>query len=70
MKTIPWGAYAGQAKYWPFFYLLPGAFVYFWIIPLLLCLPWELKHIKQDFANLKNKLKQKKEDKKQKKVLN
>lgn len=70
MKTIPWGVYAGQAKYWPFFYLLPGAFVYFWIIPLLLCLPWELKHIKQDFANFKNKIKQKKEDKKQKKVLN
>lgn len=61
MKTIPFGDYAGQTKYWPFFYLLPGCFVYFLTLPLLLCLPWEFKHIKEDFANLKTNLKYKKQ---------
>lgn len=53
MKVIPQGPYAGETKYWPFFYLVPGCFVYFLILPLLLCLPWELKHVKEDFAYLK-----------------
>lgn len=57
MKTIPFGEYAGQAKYWPFFYLVPGCFVYFWLLPLLLCLPWEFSHIKQDFVTVKEKVK-------------
>lgn len=57
MKTVPFGPFAGQAKYWPFFYLIPGAFVYFWLLPLLLCLPWEFKHIKQDLSALKQKFK-------------
>ena len=61
MKIIPAGEFAGQPKYWPFFYLLPGCFVYFWILPLLLCLPWEFKHIKSDFIDLKNKFKKNKQ---------
>lgn len=60
MKTIPFGQFAGQTKYWPFFYLIPGALVYFWVLPLLLCLPWELKHIKSDLALLKQKFSRKK----------
>ena len=59
MKTVPFGEFAGQPKYWPFFYLVPGCFVYFLLIPLLICLPWEFKHIKQDFINIKNKIKNK-----------
>lgn len=35
MKTVPYGPYAGEAKYWPFFWLVPGAFVYFWTLPLI-----------------------------------
>ena len=57
MKTVPFGALAGQEKYWPFFYLMPGCFVYFLVFPLLLCLPWEKKHIKDDFTYLINKFK-------------
>ena len=53
MKTVPFGPHAGEVKYWPFFYLLPGCFVYFWCIPLLLCLPFERKHMKDDFGKLK-----------------
>lgn len=60
MKTIPFGAYSGQQKYWPFFYLLPGAVIYFTILPLLICLPWEFKHIKSDLYLLKQKLFRKK----------
>lgn len=60
MKTVPFGPYAGQTKYWPFFYLLPGCFVYFWIIPLLICLPWEHNHIKSDIICLKQYFKSKK----------
>lgn len=48
MKTVPFGEFSGQMKYWPFFYLVPGCFVYFWIIPSLICLPWEIKRIKQN----------------------
>ena len=60
MKTIPFGTYAGQPKYWPFFYLVPGCFIYFLVLPLLLCLPWEYKHIKQDFISLKTYFKNRK----------
>lgn len=59
MKTIPFGEYAGEAKYWPFFYLLPGCFIYFIVIPFLLALIWERKHMKEDFARLKSKFKRK-----------
>ena len=64
MKYVPYGEYAGTPKYWPFFYLVPGAFVYFLILPLLLCLPWEFKHIKNDFVLIKQWFALKKENKK------
>lgn len=57
MKTVPFGELAGQEKYWPFFYLLPGCFVYFLILPFLLCLPWELKHVKKNLSNILEYLK-------------
>ena len=61
MKTVPAGPLAGDPKYWPFFYLLPGCFFYFWLLPLLLCLPWEFKHIRQDIRNLRARRKNKKQ---------
>ena len=54
MKTVPWGDMAGEPKYWPFFYLLPGVFFYFIIIPLLLSVIWEHRHIKEDFNKVKS----------------
>ena len=54
MKTVPFGELAGQEKYWPFFYLLPGCFLYFIVFPFLICLPWELKHVKDDFKKIVN----------------
>ena len=63
MKIVPAGEFAGEPKYWPFFYLLPGCFVYFIFIPLLICLPWEYKHIKEDLYNIKLYFKNKKQQK-------
>ena len=57
MKTIPFGEFRGQEKFWPFFYLVPGIIFFFLIIPMLLCLIWEHKHIKDDFYSLRKKLK-------------
>ena len=53
MKVVPAGASAGQAKFWPLFYLIPGCLLYFTLLPLLLCLLWEWKHIKEDFIKVK-----------------
>ena len=57
MKTVPYGAFVGQEKFWPFFYLIPGCFLYFIAIPFLLCLIWERKHMKEDFIKIKSYLK-------------
>ena len=57
MKTVPFGEFAGQEKYWPLFYLTPAIFFYFLILPLLLCLPWEFKNIKNDFNKIISKFK-------------
>lgn len=62
MKVVPAGEFAGQTKFWPFFYLVPGCLVYFWIIPLLLCLPWEIKHIKEDCLKFKKYFSKKQEN--------
>ena len=50
MKTIPIGQYAGQTKYWPFFWMMPGVFVYFLIIPFVLCMIFNFKQFKQELA--------------------
>lgn len=63
MKTIPVGEFAGQSKYWPLFYLMPACLIYFTILPLLISLPWEYKHIKQDFVTVKSYFKRFKKDK-------
>lgn len=60
LTVVPYGAYAGQTKYWPFFYLLPGMFVYFWVLPLLICLPWQAGAIKRDIKTIWGKVKPRK----------
>jgi hypothetical protein len=57
MKTVPAGPYAGQEKYWPFFWMLPGAIVYFTLLPLLLCFILDFKETKNAFTKLLNTLK-------------
>ena len=48
MKTIPFGAFAGQTKYWPFFWMVPGVIVYFIVIPLILCFIFERNSKKKE----------------------
>lgn len=52
MKTIPVGEFAGQPKYWPFFWMVPGVVVYFLLIPLITCLIFDYKGTINTFANL------------------
>lgn len=56
-KTVPFGPYAGQTKYWPLIWIMPAATVYFIILPLLICLPWQARHIKTDIKNVYSKTK-------------
>ena len=57
MKVIPYGPYAGQEKFWPFFWMLPGVIVYFLLIPLILCLILDFKNTIETFKSLFAKLK-------------
>ena len=57
MKYIPYGEFAGTPKYWPFFWIVPGAIFYGLIIPFLFCIILDHKNIKTDFSNFINKFK-------------
>lgn len=61
MKYVPFGEHAGELKYWPFFWLVVPTFVYGIVGCLLLCLPFEHKHIKQDWLAFREKIRQKKQ---------
>ena len=51
MKKIPVGEYAGQEKYWPFFWMVPGIVFYFLLIPLIICLIFDFKATIHTFAS-------------------
>ena len=57
MKTIPWGEFAGQEKYWPFFWMLPGVIVYFLLIPLLMCFIFDFKGTVKSFEDIFKRMK-------------
>ena len=52
MKVVPFGEYAGQTKYWPFFWMIPGVFIYFLLEALLLCFIFEFKNTVNAFKSL------------------
>jgi hypothetical protein len=56
-KVVPFGEFAGQIKYWPFIWLVFPMLFYFIVLPILICLPWELRHIIKDTKNLFGKTK-------------
>ncbi len=56
MKVIPFGEFAGQAKYWPFFWMLPAVFVYFIVEPFILCLIFDFKNTKNTLTLTFNKV--------------
>ncbi|MBR2970711.1 MAG: YwaF family protein [Clostridia bacterium] len=51
MKVIPFGEFAGQEKFWPFFWMVPGVFFYFLLEPLILCLIFDFKNTVSTFKN-------------------
>lgn len=56
-KTIPVGQYAGQAKYWPWFWLVVPAYVLLTPVTFLVSLIFDYKNFKQDVTDMYNKLK-------------
>ncbi len=56
-KTIPYGEFAGQTKYWPWFWLIVPAFVYLTPICFGLCMIFDHKNFKQDCLSFKEKRK-------------
>ncbi|MBR2988414.1 MAG: YwaF family protein [Clostridia bacterium] len=57
MKTIPYGEFAGQQKYWPFFWMLPGVILYFILIPLIVCFIFDYKETVASFVSIFNRMK-------------
>ena len=57
MKVIPYGQFAGQEKYWPFFWMTPAIVLYFLLIPLILCFILNGKETVKTFKNLFSKVK-------------
>lgn len=57
-KTIPVGPHAGEAKYWPWFWLIVPCFVILIPVCFSISLIFDFKHFKQDMINLKAKVKQ------------
>lgn len=55
-KTIPCGEYAGQTKYWPWFWLIVPAFVYLIPICFAICMIFDYKNFRSDFAIVKSKI--------------
>lgn len=55
-KTIPCGEYAGQTKYWPWFWLIVPAFVYLVPICFAICMIFDYKNFRSDFAIVKSKI--------------
>ena len=57
MKTVPWGEFAGEAKYWPFFWMLPSIVLYFTLLPLVICFIVDFKGTVASFAAFFHKIK-------------
>lgn len=57
MKTIPFGEFAGQPKYWPFFWMLPALTLYSFVISFIICLIFDYKQVKNAIIKLLKLLK-------------
>ena len=55
-RTVPVGQFAGQAKYWPWFWLIFPCYILVTPLAFLLTLPFDHKNLKADIKKLKEKL--------------
>ena len=55
-KTIPVGEFAGQEKYWPWFWLIIPVFLLVTPLAFLVSLPFDGKNFARDVKNLKNRI--------------
>lgn len=53
---IPVGAYAGQAKYWPWFWIIVPAFVLVTPLAFLLCMIFDHKSFARDVKEFRNRI--------------
>ncbi|MFA7126720.1 MAG: hypothetical protein WC182_04060 [Bacilli bacterium] len=54
LMEIPYGPYAGEAKYWPLVWLILPSFILIGGLSFLMSLFWEWNHFKMDLGKLKN----------------
>ena len=55
-RTVPVGQFAGQAKYWPWFWLIFPCYILVTPLAFLLTLPFDHKNLTADIKKLKEKL--------------
>jgi len=58
-KTIPVGEYAGQIKYWPWFWLIVPVYLIVTPLSVLIALPFDHKSLAADVKNLKQRFSKK-----------
>ncbi len=58
-QIVPVGQYAGQAKYWPWFWIIVPVFVLVTPLAFLLCMIFDGKNFCRDIKTFKNRLLQK-----------
>ncbi|MBE6921012.1 MAG: hypothetical protein E7468_05540 [Ruminococcaceae bacterium] len=59
-KTVPVGEFAGQLKYWPWFWMIVPVFVLVTPLSFGLCMIFDHKSLKSDLRALKSRAKEKK----------
>ncbi len=59
-KTVPVGQYAGQEKYWPWFWMIVPVFVIVTPLAFLFCMIFDGKNFRKDCIDFKNKYLKKK----------
>ena len=68
-KTVPVGKYAGQAKYWPWFWMICPVYILVTPLSLLLCLIFKRKSHKEDAKAEKANITEREQLKRQKQMI-
>ncbi|HHU55699.1 MAG TPA: YwaF family protein [Acholeplasmataceae bacterium] len=55
-RTIPFGEYAGEKKYWPILWAVVPVFIFLPLLSGILAWYWEKDHMKEDLYTLKNNI--------------